>query len=1118
LDNVWDAGYNATITITNTSDSIIENWCLTFPLNETISDIWNAAISETHDDFYVIKNAGWNQDIAVGKSVSFGITVYEPFSEYPEYYSILGNEVETKSEDYTVDYKITEDWGDGYKAAVTITNNKATAIEDWRLTFSYGDNLITQMWNAVILNNTDGTYQLGCETYNQNIAPGESITFGFMVEPGCSGKLMENVVLREYVATGDNAGEDADDGTEDDNQDGDKTENVAIIFGTLGEDGSQELYLSMMASVEIKRYEIYMSIDNGNFEMVAETEESEYAYDIISGCSNMEIYAVGYGQNDEAIETNHIFVEKTNGVYAVMLPDTDGDGLEDVYEIYYGSDVNLVDTDGDKLNDYYGVYVSSTYPTLKDSDENGVMDGDEDYDEDGVTILEECANGTDPLNPDSDYDNLVDGDEINVYGTDPLVADCDDDGLVDGDEIAVGTEPLNPDTDGDGILDGDERFQQTYSHQVENEDCAVTEVSVTLEGTGNLQSTTCIESVMNKDALCTGVVGLVGEPFEIETESEFDEATITFKIDKDKLDETVDFDNLMFLWYDEESGEFVELETTTNESLGWATVETNHFSKYMIVDKEKWYAAWAKELNYGIGSDTDYDEYYTDLVIEATDLICSIDPISYSYEKKDNIPTSIPDCYRVGLARNYVKNMRENEMVNLSYFSYSEYYSSGFSNDKDYLDSKISLIPKYSYGVNDIGSILYASALDFPDEIRYDDKVKKRIILVTTPHIEPTDLQYEKRLFSHCNIQLDIILLGGETKYTELIDFSSDTGGHVYVIEDMDELSRLYYNIYYNKDFDKTDSDGDKLYDVVEKEGIRLKNGQIIYTRPYDEDTDGDNLLDGEEIVPEMVFGTTSFSLKKSSYRYYYNWNSDPTNIDTDGDGIQDDVDIMPMKKNYIEVAGLSNRQFVPVRYNDVTYYGGDQGWWKDESAKVKGYGCGIIAMCNLELYIDNPNAVYTYQEYKDYANERWKERYWLYGISGLGYTLPPWDMEAGIDEKLAEKNINATVEWGKAYYVPYIRLMFIAMLEHDIPIVASYHYENDRLECYSYDQNNCTMIISDDMGSHYFTITGIVNVYEGNRYVEYARISTWGKEYYIKLEDYFRRLSYFNHFLYVIY
>ena len=143
LDNKWDTGYNATITITNTSDSVIENWCLTFPLSETISNIWNATVSKTHEDFYVIKNAGWNQDIAVGGSVSFGLTVYEPFTAFPEYYTIIGNQVETRSEDYTIDYKVTEDWGDGYKAEVTITNNKDTAIEDWKLIFTYGDNLIT---------------------------------------------------------------------------------------------------------------------------------------------------------------------------------------------------------------------------------------------------------------------------------------------------------------------------------------------------------------------------------------------------------------------------------------------------------------------------------------------------------------------------------------------------------------------------------------------------------------------------------------------------------------------------------------------------------------------------------------------------------------------------------------------------------------------------------------------------------------------------------------------------------------------------------------------------------------------------------------------------------------
>ena len=35
---------------------------------------------------------------------------------------------------------------------------------------------------------------------------------------------------------------------------------------------------------------------------------------------------------------------------------------------------------------------------------------------------------------------------------------------------------------------------------------------------------------------------------------------------------------------------------------------------------------------------------------------------------------------------------------------------------------------------------------------------------------------------------------------------------------------------------------------------------------------------------------------------------------------------------------------------------------------------------------------------------------------------------------------------------------------------------------------------------------------------ISLQRISTWGKERYIKLNDYFDRLNYFNDFLYVLY
>jgi gliding motility-associated-like protein len=117
-----------------------------------------------------------------------------------------------------------------------------------------------------------------------------------------------------------------------------------------------------------------------------------------------------------------------------------------------------------------------------------------DCDNDSLTNENEVIIGTDPFNPDSDGDGVIDGDEVDPDGdgtpgpngtnpTDPcdltvadqtvapsaawLAADCDDDGVSNGDEVAGGSDPLNPcspilceiiipeafSPDGDGIND-----------------------------------------------------------------------------------------------------------------------------------------------------------------------------------------------------------------------------------------------------------------------------------------------------------------------------------------------------------------------------------------------------------------------------------------------------------------------------------------------------------------------------------------------------------------------------------------------------------------------------------------------------------------------------------------
>lgn len=80
-----------------------------------------------------------------------------------------------------------------------------------------------------------------------------------------------------------------------------------------------------------------------------------------------------------------------------------------------------------------------------------------DSDNDGLSDDDELIYGTDPDNPDTDYDGLMDGTEVDMAEgsgcPDPVNPDSDGDTLLDGDEVSAGTNPCNADTDGDELTD-----------------------------------------------------------------------------------------------------------------------------------------------------------------------------------------------------------------------------------------------------------------------------------------------------------------------------------------------------------------------------------------------------------------------------------------------------------------------------------------------------------------------------------------------------------------------------------------------------------------------------------------------------------------------------------------
>jgi hypothetical protein len=166
-------------------------------------------------------------------------------------------------------------------------------------------------------------------------------------------------------------------------------------------------------------------------------------------------------------------------VYAIEIPDTDGDGVvdtEDNCPVDHNpfQENNDGDAEGDVCDpddDNDGVAdanddrpLSSPQWLFGDTDGDSLLDSDEDVlgtssntpdtDGDGLDDGSEVALGADPLETDTDLDGLTDGEEYGRH-TKPTLADTDSDGSSDGNEVNVcNTDPLDPDTDSDGIPDG----------------------------------------------------------------------------------------------------------------------------------------------------------------------------------------------------------------------------------------------------------------------------------------------------------------------------------------------------------------------------------------------------------------------------------------------------------------------------------------------------------------------------------------------------------------------------------------------------------------------------------------------------------------------------------------
>ncbi len=114
----------------------------------------------------------------------------------------------------------------------------------------------------------------------------------------------------------------------------------------------------------------------------------------------------------------------------------------------------IIDPEEDNWEAPVETYDYSFISSLKFKDREG------DSDNDGLTDKEEKIHFCNPMNNDSDFDGLLDGEEVHIYHTIPISPDSDRDYIIDPLEIfKFKTKPLDADTDDDGLNDGLEIYR-----------------------------------------------------------------------------------------------------------------------------------------------------------------------------------------------------------------------------------------------------------------------------------------------------------------------------------------------------------------------------------------------------------------------------------------------------------------------------------------------------------------------------------------------------------------------------------------------------------------------------------------------------------------------------------
>ncbi|WP_236039711.1 vWA domain-containing protein [Haloarcula salinisoli] len=539
--------------------------------------------------------------------------------------------------------------------------------------------------------------------------------------------------------------------------------------------------------------------------------------------------------------------------------DWDGDNLTAYTEYRVGTDPRAVDTDGDGLNDTFELRRPGLDPTQKDTDDDGIPDPQDDADGDNLSVVNETRYNTTIGLEDTDRDGLDDGAEVNKYGTDPTDPDTDDDGIPDGKEVRLGTDPTEPDVTSE---DGTYEFTET-----DNE----SGVSVTVRTAPENASQTTVEPVEPNVTQEFRESSMV----RIEEGDAFQNATVTVPFDASGATNASNY--AVYTWEAGSNETWQRVNSSVDLTNGTATATVDSFSYFSVFNVTNWEDT--------VNTDRTLDDENEN---ESADEVTPVD-LTFIIDESGSMSGSKIQSAKYA-AKRFNNVLLSGDTAAVVGFDYSATIYQGLTSDRAKVNESIERLN--AHGGTDTGDGIRKAIQVFEDG-NDSDSIKEAILLADGKTGRGPDPVEEAQRAAEQNITINTVGIGDDVDTSELRSIADVTGGDYYETDNAADLPQVFGRIGDTVDNESrlNDSDGDGIPDAVEEaDGLTMpagpNAGQPIDLDPHSADTDDDGLSDGEEIsinydIVNTSSGTT-VDITATAVR------SNPSRADTDGDGLTD--------------------------------------------------------------------------------------------------------------------------------------------------------------------------------------------------------------------------------------